>query len=349
MNKPPAWKKLKEFDNHERIEFFSDKRTGLQAFIAIHNTNLGPATGGTRYGFYQSQTEALRDALKLSRAMTYKCALAGVPFGGGKGVIMARGAAKSKSLLEEYARKVNLFKGSFTTGEDVGIAENDIKIMARISPYINCRPEKGGNPAPWAARGVFYAIQTALKSVFGYSGAAGRKFAIKGLGNVGYELCRLIYEQSGEIAAADINPERTKYAKKHFPKIKIVPASAIFREIADVYCPCALGGDFTNRTIPFLNCRIICGAANNQLWSKPDGEKFHKRNILYIPDYVSNAGGLINVAAELDPRGYERKRVEKNLLKIKKTIEKIISISGRKKISTNQVADRLAEKIIYKK
>lgn len=349
MNKPAAWRKLKEFDGHERIEFFSDESSGLRAFVVIHNTNLGPATGGTRYALYKSETEALRDALKLSRAMTYKCALAGVPFGGGKGVIMARrNSAKSKALLEEYARKINLFKGSFTTGEDVGITENDIKIMARISSYINCRSEKGGNPAPWAAKGVFYAIQTALKSVFGNSRLANRKFAVKGLGKVGYELCRLIYERGGAIAAADINPGRAKYAKKHFPKIKIVPASAIHRETVDVYCPCALGGDFTKKTIPVLNCKIICGAANNQLSSEQSGGALHKRNIVYIPDYVANAGGLINVAAELNPLGYDRRRVERNLLKIKKTTEKIINISRQRKIPTNQIADRLAEWIIYK-
>jgi leucine dehydrogenase len=180
---------LPEFDGHESVHFIADKISGLRSFIAIHNTNRGPATGGTRYWHYENEREALRDALKLSRAMTYKCALADVPFGGGKAVILANKKPKTKALFEAYARGVNLLGGHFTTGEDVGIAEHDLRVMQKESKYINGRPGLAGELGPWAALGVFSAMQAALKAVFGNFEFRGKTFAVKGIGKVGGGLC----------------------------------------------------------------------------------------------------------------------------------------------------------------
>lgn len=336
---------MPEFNNHEMVLFFYDKKTGLKGFICIHNTNLGSATGGTRYFEYETEEDALRDGLRLSMAMTYKCALAGVPHGGGKAVVIKNGhKPKNEAYLKMYAEKINMFYGNFTTGEDVGINEKDIETLARYSNYILGRPGVGGNLAPFAALGVFYSIKPALKAVFGSEEIKGRTFAVKGLGKVGMELLRLLYEDGAEIIAADINKTAVKDALKRFPKIKIVKPQEIHKANADVYSPCALGKEFNNKTIRELKCKIICGAANNQLVSSADGESLHKKNILYVPDYLANAGGLINVADELNQGGYSRKRVLEKIKNIQNTAENVIEISKKKKRPTSEIADALAEK-----
>lgn len=342
--------KLLEYDDHELVVFADDQKTGLRSFIAIHSTNLGPATGGTRYWRYDSEEEALRDALKLSRAMTYKCALAGVPYGGGKGVIMNHPTKpKSKEMLRAYAEKVNLLKGSFSTGEDIGIEIKDIKILLRYSKYINGKPNVAGDLGPWTALGIFSAIKAALNGVFGNAEIVGRTFAIKGLGKVGLEVCDLIYASGGRVIGADINSEQIKTAKKRFPKIRIAGPLEIHRKRVDVFSPCALDSDLNSKSIAELRCQIVCGGANNQLASQEDGERLRKRGILYIPDYLANSGGLINAVAELDKRGYSRRRVEQKVRAIGQTAKKIIELSLRKNKPTNEIADRMAEQIFNRK
>lgn len=341
---------LPEFDNHELVVFATDKKSGLKSFIAIHNTNLGPATGGTRYWNYRSEQEALRDVLRLSRAMTYKCALSGIRYGGGKGVIMANSYnPKKKQFLTAYARRVNLLKGSFYTGEDVGLTTEHVNVLARKSRFIIGRASLAGNPSPWAALGVFYAMRVALEAVFGSPEISGRKFAIKGFGKVGSILSRLIYERGGKVTVADINSKRAKLAKKRFPKIRIVKPGEIHRQRVDVYAPCALGDDFNQKTIPQLRCHIICGGANNQLSTPEDGVRLQKAGILYVPDYLANAGGLINVVAELDRRGYSRRRVKGKVKSIEKMTKKIIELSRRQNKPTSEVADRMAESIFLRR
>ena len=211
--------------------------------------------------------------------MTYKCALAGVPYGGGKAVLIADPKhPKTKEMLIAYAKRVALLGGNFYTGEDVGINQNDIAIMSSVCPYINGRPGIGGSPGKWAALGVLYAIQSCLKSVFGNEEIRGRAFAVKGLGSVGMELCRLLHEAGGVIFAADINSEKTSHAALKFPGIKIVPPSEIHKQQVDVYSPCALGGEFTEAVIEELRCRIVCGAANNQLTEERLCENFFQKN-----------------------------------------------------------------------
>lgn len=341
---------LPEFDDHELVSVANDNKTGLRSIIAIHNTNLGPATGGTRYLHYSSEEEAIRDALKLSRAMTYKCALAGVPFGGGKGVIIGNhNARRKRDVLIEYAKRVDLFKGTFSTGEDVGINERDVSLMALHSRFINGRPSIGGDLSPWAAKGVLYSMGASLGAVFQNSEIGGKSFAIKGIGKVGSLVCEFIYKMGGRVMIADIDSKKIQWAKKKFPNVEVVKPHEIHRQRVDVYLPCALGNEFNKKTIPQLRCKIICGAANNQLASSEDGVRLHSWGILYIPDYLANAGGLINAVAELRKGGYHRRWVKKKVKAIRGTTKKVIELSKRLNKPTSELADRLAEKIFNKR
>lgn len=342
--------RLPEFDNHELVSYFYDKKTGLRGFVAIHNTNLGPAAGGTRYWPYPSEEDALRDVLNLSKAMTYKCALAGVPYGGGKAVIIANPQKpKTRNFLAAYTRVVNLLKGNFITGEDAGIDERDIDILTKHSKFIVGRKSKGGDLSPWAALGVFSAIQAALSFVFGENHIERKTFTIKGLGKVGGELIGLIYASGGRVIGADINSEKVALARKRFPGIKIVKPEAIHKQKCDVFVPCALGCEINSLTIKEFNCPIVCGAANNQLCEPEDGLLIHRRGILYVPDYLANAGGLINVVGELRKGGYNRKWVEAKCLGIRKTTFEILKLSKKKNLPTSVIADRHAEKIFEKR
>jgi len=283
---------LPEFDNHELVASIDDKSVGLRGFIAIHNTNLGPATGGTRYLYYASEQEAVCDVLRLSRAMTYKCALAGVPYGGGKAVIMGRDHAfKDKRFIKAYARKINLLRGTFYTGEDVGVDQDDANQLAKYSPYIVGRKRLGGDPGPWAARGVFNALSAALKEVFGSEDLQNRTIAIRGLGKVGFGVAELVYARGGRIIAADIKESAVKFATQKLKNIKIVPSAEIHKQKVDVYSPNTLGGEINEKTINEFRCSIICGGANNQLKSDYNGAVLQRLGILYVPDYVANSGG----------------------------------------------------------
>lgn len=340
-------KHFPEYDNHELVCEIKDKSTGLHAYIAIHNTNLGPATGGTRFFFYESRDKAIDDVLRLSKAMTYKCALAGVPYGGGKGVIIGDPyEIKTNELLKAYAKAVNELDGKFTTGEDIGLTKDDIMLLSNESKYINGRPNKAGELGPWAALGVFKAIQAALDFRFGSSEIKNRTFAIKGIGKVGLALCQLIDKHGGNIVAADINRYAVKNAQMHIQDIKIVDSSEIAKQKVDVYCPCAFGNEFDDSTIQELDCKIICGAANNQLTSSPIGEKLYKNDIVYVPDYVANAGGLINIVSEMSDGGYNIEIVKEKVDTIGDTVSRILELARDNKKSTSYIADDLAKKII---
>ncbi|MDP3778504.1 MAG: amino acid dehydrogenase [Candidatus Sungbacteria bacterium] len=339
-----------ELDGHELISYFFDVQTGLEGFFSLHNTNLGPAVGGTRCLPYRSAEEALRDALLLSRAMTYKCALAGVPFGGGKAVIIGSFNGKNRlQKLTRYGERLNLFKGSFFTGEDVGISMSDVEVLAKKSSFIIGSSHASGDPSPWAARGVLHAMKAALQSVFGSKSMAGRKIAIKGLGKVGQELCQLVSEEGAEIIVTDINPVAIKKIHKLFSRVVIVPPTEIHRQKVDVFSPCALGGDLNRASIKKLRCAIVCGSANNQLAMNSDGDRLHKAGILYIPDYLANAGGLINVVDELNPTGYNRNRVIKKVSDIELTTLKLLEYARKKRQATHVVADAMAQSIFSKK
>lgn len=342
--------KFKEFDNHELVSYFFDKKTGLRGFIAIHNTNLGATAGGTRYFNYQTEEDALRDVLRLSRAMTYKSALAGVPYGGAKAVIMADpNFPKTKAFLAAYAKRINDLNGKFFTGEDVGISQEDINVLVKHSRFIIGRENLAGDLGPWAALGIFSALQGAVESTYSQASLKKKTIAIKGLGKVGFNLASHVYKAGGQIIAADPNPKAIRLAKKAFPGIKIVSPNIIHKQKCDIYSPCAMGGEFNTKKVKELKCKIICGGANNQLASKEIGKLIHRRGILYVPDYLANAGGLINVVGELRKEGYSRKWVEAKCRAIRKTAKKVISLSQRNKKPTSSIADGLAEAIFRKK
>ena len=341
---------LPEFDNHELISFISDKKTALRGFIVIHNTNLGPATGGTRYWPYSSEETALKDGLRLARAMTYKCALAGVPYGGGKAVLMAdKHYPKTEKFLAAYAKRINLLNGQYYTGEDVGINQKDVDVLTKYSKFIVGRKNLAGELGPWASLGVFFSIKAALYEIFGSEKISGKTIAIKGLGKVGLELAFLIIKEGGKVIGADINSNAIKSAKKRFPNMKIVSPKEIHKQKVDVCAPCAMGGEFNRRTVKELRSAIICGGANNQLASDDIGEIIHQRGILYIPDYLANAGGLINVVGEIRKEGYSKKWVEQKVKAIKRTAKQVIGLSKKYNKPTNAMANQLAESIFKRR
>jgi len=339
--------KNKNFKDHKAIISFYDKTTSLKGFIAIHNTNLGPALGGTRFWEYSDEEEALNDILNLSTAMTYKCAISGVKGGGGKGVIIKnKNTRKTKKFLYKYAEIVNVLNGSFYTGEDVGITARDVKILRNKSKFII--GTISGSPSSYTALSVFYSIKAALKYYFNNEEIKKYSFAIKGIGKVGSRLLELIIKEGGILFVADINPQIIKRIKKKYRSVEIVDSDKIHKLKVDVYSPCALGGDINENNVKELNCKIICGAANNQLVNREIGWDIYKKGIVYVPDYLANAGGLINVSEELNPRGYSRKHVLRKIKNIKKIVYKVLKYSEKLKKPTNFIVDEWAEKIFKK-
>jgi leucine dehydrogenase len=339
---------LPEFDGHELVLYLYDKTTGLRGFIAIHNTNAGPAVGGTRFCHYESEEDALRDALRLSRAMTYKCALANVSYGGGKAVLMAPRSAraaeklKNEKYLAAYTRRMNLLDGHFFTGEDVGITKCDIKILARHSSSIIGRPSVGELPSHWAAVSVYESMRAALVTMYDNDSFKNRTVAIKGLGNVGLDLAKMLSRAGAYIIGAEINQERVQRARKHVKGIHIVSSEVIHKQKADIFSPCALSGDLSKKTIPQVRTKIICGAANNQLATAEDGMRLFKYGIIYIPDYIANGGGLINVIDELHSGGYNRERVERNVARVRTTVARLLAESKKQRRPPDQIADEIA-------
>ena len=335
-----------EFDNHKAVYRFEDLSVGLKGFIAIHNDNLGPATGGTRMFPYVSEDEALRDVLRLSRAMTYKCALAGVRHGGGKAVIIGEPEKnKNEKFLCAYARIVSELKGRFFTGEDVGISEDDVQVMLKESNSFIGRRGIAGDPSPYAALSTFYAAQVALSECCGQEDFFNRLVTVKGVGKVGSELLRLLIGVGALVSVADIKPAVISEVKSRYPQVKIVDPQEIHKQAVDIFSPCALGNDLNLKSINEILAKVICGAANNQLASPDVGDALFKAKILYVPDYVANAGGLINVVDELESDGYSKKRVLKKIENLKNTLRTIFLFSKQKNQPPHRIADRLAEDI----
>ncbi len=341
---------LPEFLDHEGVFKMEDKQTGLKGFVAIHNNNLGPALGGTRMLSYQNEENALKDVLRLSRAMSYKCALAGVRYGGGKAVIIGDSKKdKNEDLLRSYARCIGELKGQFYTGEDVGISKKDVQeIMLSEASYFIGKKNQAEDPSPFASLSTFYSIQAAVESVFNLSSLKGLKVAVKGVGKVGGELVRLLIEVGAKVIVADIDIEALKKIEEQFSDVEIVEPDQIHKMDVDIYSPCALGDEFRDDNKTEIKAKIIAGAANNQLQDERIGDWFYQHNILYIPDYVSNAGGLIDVADELEPGGFQRERVMDRILSIKDTVKNIIELSKKNNESTNRTANKLAEEIFNK-
>lgn len=338
---------LNEFNNHEMIIELTSASDKLRGFIGIHNTNLGPALGGTRIKTYSSNEEALKDVLNLSKAMSYKCALAGLPFGGGKGVILIpQGDYDRDELLAAYARMVEKLGGLFKTGTDVGLLDKDVKHMAKFTSHmLGVKEADRGNltTANVAALGVFYGIKAAFEHIYGSNDMQGKKIAIKGLGKLGAELLRLTHEEGAKIVTADINVEVTQAITQRYPDVTIVSPDEIHTQQVDLYAPCALGAEFDEKTIAELKTNIIVGGANNQLVDESIGDRLFEKNILYAPDYIANAGGLIYVADELEKDGFNKDRVMARTQKIHDTLSEIFRRSKAEQKATHRIANAIAQ------
>ena len=340
-----SWRSHKEFDDHEFLMALSDEKAGLKAFVGIHSTDLGPALGGTRFKQYGSEDEAIADVLNLSRAMSYKCALANLPYGGGKAVVMADPALDRNEVLTAYAKLVDKLGGLFKTGTDVGISDEDVALMAKQTGHmLGVTPADRGDlsTSKVAALGVFCAMKAVLRKLYGSDSFKGRRVAIKGAGKLGGELARLITVAGGQVVVSDINQDQCQALVAALPGTTIVPNDEIHKQSVDIYAPCALGNEFNDRTIGELDCRAIAGGANNQLSDDAAGDALHARGILYAPDYVANAGGLIYVADELEDGGFSVHRVEERTAAIEQTMMDIFDRAEQQGAPTYRVADELA-------
>jgi leucine dehydrogenase len=338
-----------EFDNHEALHFINDASTGLRAIIAVHSTALGPAAGGCRRWKYASDADALTDALRLSRGMTFKNAVAELPFGGGKAVILASDAApKTPELLAVFGRAVDELNGSYVTAEDVGMTVEDMRHVQQQTSYVSGLPQSGdnagGDPSPLTALGVFLGIEAAVKSRLGKDSCAGLTVAVQGVGHVGAHLCRLLHEAGAKLLVADVNRENLKAISQAIPVEIVAPAEILYSDV-DVLAPCALGNILSSATIPRIKAKVIAGAANNQLSTLADGARLADREILYAPDYVINAGGIINVAHEYHGNSSEEK-VRADIARIPQRLLAIFDEAASSGRPTNELADELARRLI---
>ena len=331
----------KDFDHHEQVVYCSDARSGLRAIIAIHNTNLGPALGGCRMWPYAREEEALRDALRLSRGMTYKNALAGLDYGGGKAVVIGDPRTdKSEALLRAIARAVDSLGGRYITAEDVGMTVQDMDVLRQVTPHARGISRGCGNPSPATAFGVYNGIRAAVAYKLKRNGLDGLRVAVQGLGSVGGRLCDYLARDGARLAVADIDEPRVRQAVEAHGA-EAVPVEEIAEYDAEVFAPCALGAILTDETIPRIKAGIVAGAANNQLAEPRHGEALTARGILYAPDYVINAGGVIDVAAE--GPGYDEDTVLARAAGIHDTLIGIFQRADAEGLPTSAIADRMAE------
>lgn len=339
---------MEEFD-HEQVVFFQDKGTGLKAIVAIHNTTLGPALGGTRMWPYATEEDALRDVLRLSRGMTHKAAAAGLNLGGGKAVIIGDPKKdKSQSFFRMFGRFINTLGGRYITAEDVGIDVNDAEYMYMETDYvvgIESNHGGSGNPAPFTALGVYQGILACMKKKLGHEELAGIRVNIQGSGAVGSHLAELLVKSGAKVTIADIDKERVESLAKRL-ELDVADPQKIVTMPCDVFAPCALGAVINDRTIDELKCQIVAGAANNQLEHDSHAELLGKKGILYAPDYVINAGGLINVYQELE--GYSPERAERMTRGIYYNLMRVFEISENQNISTRDAADYLVKRRLDK-
>jgi len=342
---------MREFDGHELVVFGNDARTGLRAIIAIHSTTLGPAAGGCRMRPYATTAEAVADVLRLSRGMSYKNAMAGLALGGGKAVIMGDSRkAKTAELFEAFGRLVDSLGGRYVTAEDVGTTITDMSNVARATRYVaglgTAPGRAGGDPGPKTALGVHLGIKAAVKFRLGRSDLKGVKVAIQGLGGVGQHLCGLLAAEGAELFVADVQPAAVQRAQEQF-KAHPVAVEEVLALDVDVLSPCALGAVLNSKSIPKLRARIVAGAANNQLAQDGDGAALQAASILYAPDYVINAGGIISVSREYQG-GASEAQVIADIQAIPARLTEIFERARRENRPTNQVADHMARERLGK-
>ncbi|MBS0271279.1 MAG: Glu/Leu/Phe/Val dehydrogenase [Proteobacteria bacterium] len=336
-----------DFDQHEEVAFFCDNATGLKAIIAIHNTNRGPALGGCRMWPYADEQQAITDVLRLSRAMTYKAAMANLPLGGGKMVIIGDSHHdKTPELFRAIGRCVDQFNGRYIVGEDVGTSVEDMVAIRETTTHVVGLPGGSGDPSPFTAIGVYESIRSAVAYRLGKSSLKGLKVAVQGLGHVGYHLCKLLVEDGAALIVTDLDPMLVEKVVEEFKAMAVAPQD-IYGGDVDIFAPCALGAIINDETIPQLKCKIIVGSANNQLESHAHGEILAKMKILYAPDYVVNAGGLIDVY--YDGPAYNAEIVKIHVQGIHDTLLDVFKRAEERKVSTSEAADLIAEERFDKK
>jgi leucine dehydrogenase len=339
-----------DFDDHEGVHLFTDPTSGLRAIIAVHSTFLGPAAGGARFWHYADSDAAVTDALRLSRGMSYKNAMAGLELGGGKGVILADepGATISTERLQAFGRAVESLGGRYVTAEDVGMSEDRMKVIAGETRFVSGLPVEsgaaGGDPGPYTAHGVHLGVKAAAKRGLGATDMKGVHVAIQGIGSVGGGLARLLAKEGARLTLADVDAARVEALAAELGA-ETVSTDAILSTEADILSPNALGAILSEATIPALRTKVVAGGANNQLATRADYERLHERGVTYAPDYVINAGGIINVGLEYLGHGDEAE-VMARIARIPERLDAIWDESERTGVSAAEVADRQAMRLI---
>lgn len=335
---------IEKHGEHEQIVFCHDKEAGLKAIIAIHNTTLGPALGGTRMWPYKSEEDALVDVLRLSKGMTYKASAAGLNLGGGKAVIIGDPKKdKTEAMFRTFGAYVNSLNGKYITAEDVGTSVHDMAYIFMETPYVTGIPQSfggSGDPSPFTAHGVLMGIKASVKEKLKTDSLKDLRIAVQGLGNVGSHLVEYLVKEGAVVTVADIDKERVQKLVDKLGVATVAPDKIITSE-CDVLAPCAMGAVINDNTITQLKCKIVAGGANNQLAEQRHGDALMELGILYAPDYVINAGGLMNVFVELE--GYSRERAFEKTTQVYDNLLQVYRISREQKISTHVAADRLAE------
>ena len=347
LNSNPVIQQMSNL-GHEQILFCNDHATGLKAIIAVHNTVLGPALGGTRMWMYNNEMEALNDVLRLSRGMTYKNAISGLNLGGGKAVIIGDSKTqKSEALFRRFGQFVNGLAGKYITAEDVGISPSDMQWVSEETKYVVGLPGKSGDPSPVTAFGVYMGMKAAAKMQYGSDDLSGKTIAVQGVGHVGEYLVSYLAKEKANVFITDINQEALKRVSEKYDAT-IVEPNAIYDVDMDIYAPCALGATVNDETLTRLNCSIIAGAANNQLMDeKTHGLEVMKRGIVYAPDFAINAGGVINCFSEVE--GLSLDWAHQKAEEIYGTIYNIVKRSQDEGVPTYQIANKMAEERVQSK
>jgi len=336
-------------EGYEEVVRAEDRTRGFRALVAVHSTVLGPGLGGMRMWSYPGFDEALTDVLRLAQGMTYKSAVARTGLGGGKSVILGDARKdKSEELFLWMGRVVDSLGGRYITAEDVGTSVEDVDVVARETRHVSGRARAAGgsgDPSPFTALGTFRAIEASLGRAFGDPATAGRTVAVQGLGHVGFSLARFLHEAGASLVVSDLYPERAAQAEQEFGA-RVVGPEEILRVPCDVLAPCALGAVLDDASIPALACRVVCGAANNQLAEPRHGAALRARGVLYAPDFVVNAGGVINIAVELGPGGYDEARATARIGTIPEALEEIFDLAEKRRIPTAEAALEVAQGIL---
>jgi leucine dehydrogenase len=335
---------ISKHGDHEQVIYCHDKTVGLKAIIAIHNTSLGPALGGTRMWNYKNEDEALTDVLRLSKGMTYKASAAGLNLGGGKAVIIGDPKKdKSEGLFRAFGQFVNTLNGKYITAEDVGTCVQDMEYIFMESQWVTGIPKEfggSGDPSPYTAHGVLMGIKASAKWKLGTESLKGMRIAVQGLGNVGTNLVKYLHEEGAKIIVSDIDADKVK---KHVAQygVEACDTEQILFQDCDIVAPCALGGGINDQSISKIKAKIVCGGANNQLAEARHGDQLREMGILYAPDYVVNAGGLMNVFVELE--GYSPDRAFDKTRKVYDNCMRVFELAKRDNVGTHVAADRVAE------